>query len=348
MVDQQYKLELCVWELTLKCNMRCLHCGSVAGKPRENELTIEECFVIADELLELGCKQVTFIGGEVFLYKGWERIARRLSDGGAQVNMITNGYLMGDEQIREIRYAGLANVGISVDGMKENHDRIRNMNGSFDRVLDAFERLRKEEIEFGVVTSLMEINYKDLEAMYRLFLREGVNLWQLQIVTGMGNVADKRTLLLKPQRVPSITRFIREKQGKDGMYVYAGDDIGYFNEDEDHIRNSPRGEARWQGCQAGLRVVGITSTGDVKGCESLYSDDFVEGNLRKQSLAAIWYNQENFSYNRKFHIEMLTGNCRDCDKGLICRGGCRGSCFFTSGSKYENPYCCYPGKAHDE
>lgn len=326
--------------------MQCLHCGSVAGKPREHELTMEECFVIADELLELGCKQVTFIGGEVFLFKGWERIARRLSDGGAQVNIITNGFLMGDEQIGEIRYAGLANVGISVDGIRENHDRIRNMAGSFDRVLEAFDRLRREDIEFGVVTSLMEMNYADLEAMYELFLSQGVELWQLQIVTGMGNVADKQSILLRPERIPSLIQFIKDKQGKNGMYVYAGDDIGYFNENEEFIRNSPRGKAQWQGCQAGLRVVGITSNGDVKGCESLYSDDFIEGNLRKQSLSAIWHGEGNFSYNRNFDIDMLTGECKDCDKGTICRGGCRGSCFFTSGSKYENPYCCYPGKAH--
>jgi hypothetical protein len=41
---------------------------------------------------------------------------------------------------------------------------------------------------------------------------------------------------------------------------------------------------------------------------------------------------------------MLTGNCKDCDKGEICRGGCRGSCFFNTKSKFENAYCSYTNK----
>lgn len=48
-----YIPEFCVWEITRKCNLRCLHCGSAAGEPRENELTMEECFGVADQLVEL-------------------------------------------------------------------------------------------------------------------------------------------------------------------------------------------------------------------------------------------------------------------------------------------------------
>ena len=71
-----YLPEVCVWELTLRCNMRCLHCGSAAGKARADELTVRECLGVADQLLDLGCRQTTFIGGEVLLYRGWERVAR--------------------------------------------------------------------------------------------------------------------------------------------------------------------------------------------------------------------------------------------------------------------------------
>ncbi len=30
-----YVPEFCVWELTLRCNMQCVHCGSRAGPARE-------------------------------------------------------------------------------------------------------------------------------------------------------------------------------------------------------------------------------------------------------------------------------------------------------------------------
>ena len=145
MNPSEYIPEFCVWELTLKCNMKCKHCGSVAGKARENELTVDECLNVAEQLVDLGCKQVTFIGGEVFLYKGWEKIARKLSESGIYVNLITNGLLLGDEQIAQIKYAKLTNVGISLDGMEDNHNTMRNVNISFEKVMEAFDILKKKK-----------------------------------------------------------------------------------------------------------------------------------------------------------------------------------------------------------
>jgi radical SAM protein with 4Fe4S-binding SPASM domain len=325
--------------------MRCRHCGSIAGKARENELTVDECLNIVEQLVYLGCRQVTFIGGEVFLYKGWERIARKLSESGLDVNLITNGFLLGDEQIAQIKYAKLANVGISLDGMEDNHNNIRNVNTSFEKVMEAFAILNREEIPIAVVTSLIDRNFKDLWPMYDLLVEKGIKLWQIQIVNPMGNMADKKGFLLGHSKVPLITRFIREKRNEQKVMIYAGDNIGYFDENESHLRSEPGMLYEWSGCQAGLRVVGIDSIGNVKGCESLYSDEFIEGNLREESLSKIWYKVGNFAYNRDFDISMLTGSCKDCNKGVICRGGCRGACYFTTDSKFENPYCCYPEKS---
>jgi len=334
----------CVWELTLRCNMRCLHCGSRAGKARANELSIEECFRVADELAALGCRQVTLIGGEVFLYPGWERVARRLSDSGLAVNIITNGFLMGDRQIEQIRHARLANVGVSIDGMEENHNRIRRVPTSFPRTVAALDRLRREGISIGAVTSLLSFNVCDLEAIYQLLVSYGVEIWQLQIATAMGNLVDGTPLLLPPAELPRITSFIIDKLCERKMRVYAGDDIGYYDANEPCLR-TPRGTiALWEGCQAGLRVVGIDSVGNVKGCESLYSDVFIEGNLREESLAEIWSKPGAFAYNRQFEPAMLSGACALCDMGPACRAGCRGMCYFSTGTFHENPYCCYPGR----
>lgn len=341
MNNGEYLPEICVWELTLKCNMNCIHCGSVAGKARSDELTVDECLGIADELLDLGCKQATLIGGEVFLYRGWEEIARKLSEGGVQVNIITNAFVLGDTQIEQIKYAKLVNVGISVDGMENNHNKIRNVKTSFRRVLKAFQRLREEKISIAVVTSLLDFNLDDLEQMHHLFLDNGVSVWQIQIATAMGNMASNQGLILNPAKVPLITRFIRYKTNEI-LRIYAGDDIGYYDENEIYIRSRPGTISAWRGCQAGLKAVGIDSIGNVKGCESLYSDDFIEGNLREKSLEEIWNKEGNFAYNRKFDVSMLTGRCATCDKGEICRGGCRGSSYFSTGSPFENAYCCYP------
>ncbi len=343
-MQSDYVPQNCVWELTLKCNMKCIHCGSSAGKARHNELSLKECLSVADQLIDLGCKYLTFIGGEVFLYDEWEKIARELSDGGVDVNIITNAYLFGDEQIEQIRYAKLGNVGISLDGMEASHNRIRNSKTSFQRVIKAIDRLNEENIPISIVTSLLDFNFYDLEPLHDLLASKGIPSWQIQIANAMGSMANSRDLILNPAKVPLITKFIREKRNEMKVRVYAGDDIGYYDENEYYLRNRPGKISVWRGCQAGLRVVGIDSIGNVKGCESLYSDEFIEGNLREESLKNIWTKEGNFAYNRNFKVANLAGACEDCDMGHICRGGCRGSCYFTSGNRFENPYCCYPNK----
>lgn len=158
-------------------------------------------------------------------------------------------------------------------------------------------------------------------------------------------MANKKDILLDPTKVPLITRFIREKRNEQKIRICAGDDIGYFDENEFYLHNRPGTICAWSGCQAGLRVIRIDSIGNVKGCEYLYSDEFIEGNLRTESLSEIWFKEGNFAYNRNFDIKMLTSSCKNCDKGVIYRGGCRGACYFTAESKFENYYCCYPGKS---
>jgi radical SAM protein with 4Fe4S-binding SPASM domain len=158
----------------------------------------------------------------------------------------------------------------------------------------------------------------------------------------MGNMAYNKNILLDPSKVPLITRFIREKRNEQKIRIFAADNIGYFDENELYIRNLPGTVGVWSGCQAGLRVVGIDSVGNIKGCASLNSVEFIEGNLRDESFYEIWFKENSFSYNRKFDVSMLTGRCNNCSKGAICRGGCRGACYFSTGFKFENPYCCYP------
>ena len=98
----KYKLTRCVWEITLACCFNCRYCGSRAGHARENELTGEECLRVADELIALGCRRVSLIGGEVFMRRGWQDIVGRLTDGGAAVNIITNGFLFNDAILSDL------------------------------------------------------------------------------------------------------------------------------------------------------------------------------------------------------------------------------------------------------
>ncbi|HWR81915.1 MAG TPA: hypothetical protein VN285_01285, partial [Candidatus Deferrimicrobium sp.] len=51
-----------VWEITFACNMKCIHCGTSAGKARADELTTNEALGLIDELTGLGAEMITLSG----------------------------------------------------------------------------------------------------------------------------------------------------------------------------------------------------------------------------------------------------------------------------------------------
>ncbi len=335
-----YTLRGCNWELTLRCTLHCMHCGSRAGNASPGELTLEECLPVADELVALGCREVTMIGGEVFLFRGWERLAGHLSAQGVSVNIVTNGYSVGPREVEQIQSAGLVNVGVSIDGMETNHNKIRGRDDAFDRVRKTLELLNGEDITAGAVTCLLSLNCDDLDDLYRFLLEHGVQVWQLQLASAMGNIAGRRESLVGSEQVADITEFIRDKNWERRMVVIAADSIGYFNDNEVYIRGFSSPVGYWGGCAAGISSVFIDSVGNVKGCGALYSDVFIEGNVRKTPLSDIWHDTAAFAYNRRFSTCLLAGKCRECDVGHVCRGGCRSSNYFSSGNLYESAFCC--------
>lgn len=70
MAETQYRRRThtnVVWEITLKCNLACSHCGSRAGDARTDELSTEEALDLVEQLKDVGIREVTLIGGEAFL-----------------------------------------------------------------------------------------------------------------------------------------------------------------------------------------------------------------------------------------------------------------------------------------
>ena len=347
MSEFPYKIEQCVWELTLRCNMRCLNCESPGATSALGELTLHECLRVAEQLIEQGCRQVTLIGGEAFLYEGWDRIARRLGDGKVRVNVITNGLLSGRKLIDQLRRARPANIGVAIDGIKASHERIRGVPGSFRRACDLVGSLRTEGFPVGVVTSLLESNAGDLPAMYDMLAGLGVELWRIQFAAPAASQAAPSDPALSPRRMPEVARFITEKCAEGKVSVYTGNDIGCYEKNEPPLRGSTASSppsarhgatALQQGCQAGLHGVGIDSAGNVRGCQALADERFIEGNLHTQTLAEIWRSPGAFSYSRRVRPMQPQGRSTGCDMGETCRAGWGGMCLFAAERPHENPY----------
>lgn len=331
-----YQLTRCVWEITLACCFACKYCGSKGGKARENELSTKECLDIADQLADLGCRRVSMIGGEVFMRKDWKQIVSRLTEHNIAVNIITNGYIFSDELIDDIKEVSVESVSVSLDGPEKIHDKYR-QEGSYLRAVRAINVLGAAGIPVSVITTLNRENAQILEELLEILVKSPIYAWQLQACSPMGNAANGG--IDYAFDVKRVIRFVEENAGEVSFALGVADNIGYFTPSEGSIRGNLRGEAYFKGCLAGICSIGIDSVGNVRGCESMYDEKFNEGNLRKQSLREIWENPDNFSYNRNFSPDLLTGKCSTCEMGKYCAGGCRSYNYFVHGKLYEAPFC---------
>lgn len=339
--DFEYKLDSAVWEITLACCFSCKYCGSKAGKPRRNELSTEECLRVADELAELKCRRVSLIGGEVFMRKDYPDIIRRLTENGIITNIITNGFVFTDQIISFLKTTGIESVSVSIDGTREIHDEYR-CQGSFEKATAAIRLLSENNIPVSVISTLHGKNVKCLRELYDYLLDFPIFAWQLQACSPMGNANENMNnpLTMDYAIDPSeVISFVEEKAFDSPFSIGIADNIGYFTPSEGYLRGNTSGKAYFKGCSAGISSIGIDSIGNVRGCESMYDDFFIEGNLREKTLREIWENPDGFAYNRKFSTEMLTGKCSDCKMGPYCAGGCRSFNFFTHGKLYEAPRC---------
>ena len=220
-----------VWELTLKCNMNCMHCGSKAGRQKSNELTLDQCMDIASQLIDMGLEFITLMGGEVFFKKGWDKIARKFVDNGVYVNIITNGNGLGKEQYEQIKNSKIKQIGVSLDGLEKTHNKIRGNPNAFQEATKTLKNLYDMGYATEAITTISSLNIDDLEGMFDLLADLNVEIWQLQLCSPMGNAKSGENFLLDPKYVPYIIDFVVKKNKQKKVYVIAADNIGYFRWD---------------------------------------------------------------------------------------------------------------------
>ena len=119
-----------------------------------------------------------------------------------------------------------------------------------------------------------------------------------------------------------------------GMFVEAANNLGYFGPHESDLRR-----AHWQGCQAGRFLLGLEANGDVKGCPSLPSSEYVGGNLRRQRLADVWQASAPLRFTLDRPLSELWGHCATCYYAETCRGGCSWTAHTLLGRRGNMPFC---------
>lgn len=340
-VDRDAHPSYVVWEITLKCDLGCIHCGSRAGKGRRDELSTDEALDFVDQMAALGVKEVSLIGGEVYLRDDWDRIARRCADHGMVTSIVTGGKGFTKEIALRAKDAGIRGVGVSVDGLEATHDRLRGRKGSFAAALAALENLRDVGLPRAVNTQINTASRDEIEAVFDVVAPYGIYGWQTQFTVAMGRAADHAELLLQPWHLLEIMpRLAALKRRADAAKIRfePGNNVGYFGPYEELFRGK-----LWRGhtepCTAGKYTMGVEANGDIKGCPSLPTADFTGGNIREHRLEEIWRRAPALRFTRARTTEDLWGFCATCYYKEACLAGCTWTSHVLSGKRGNQPYC---------
>lgn len=337
-----------VWEITLKCNLACSHCGSRAGDARTGELSTAEALDLVRQLDEADIREITLIGGEAYLRKDWLEIAAEIHRRGIVATMVTGGLGISARLAERMAQAGLTSVSLSIDGLEATHDSLRGVPGSWRSAFLALKHLREAGLQVSVNTQINKRSMPELSALYALIAEMGIHSWQLQMTVPMGRAADDHAILLQPYELLELFPLLAElaeRGQRDGVRLRPGNNVGYFGPYETLLRGAGDASQHWMGCQAGVQVLGIEADGSIKGCPSLPTGPYTGANIRDMDLAAIVTTTEALGFNREALAEpekaseALWGYCGECYYASVCRGGCTWTAHVFFGRRGNNPYC---------
>lgn len=255
-----------------------------------------------------------------------------------QNTLQTNGTLLNEEWCDFLAENHFL-VGISVDGIRETHDKYRHFSGSrrsaFDQTLKTAEMMDRAGVEYNILTVVNSETAANIGEIYNFYREMGWN-WQQYIacLDPLGEGKGQHPWSLTPEL---YGRFLVElfelwyedlKENKQ-PYIrqfenWAGILMGYPPEACDQ-----RGICSIQYvCEA---------DGSVYPCDFYMLDEYRLGNFNIDSI----YDIDSKRMKSGFLEESLkiAEECRSCNYGAICRGGCFRNREKTLSGKYLSCFC---------
>ena len=167
------KKPVVVWNMTRRCNLKCVHCYAQAVDPTagRDDISTEQAKAMIDDLAAYGAPVMLFSGGEPLVRQDLVELASHATSRGMRAVISTNGTLITPQKARELKQVGLSYVGISLDGMEQVHDRFRGVPGAFRKALEGIANCQAEGLKVGLRFTINRRNAGEIPGIFRL-LRE--------------------------------------------------------------------------------------------------------------------------------------------------------------------------------
>jgi len=348
------KSPVVVWNCTRACNLKCRHCyaGAVerVGKGRKGELTTDEARAMIDDLAAFGCPVLLFSGGEPCLRPDLVELAAYAKRRGMRVVLSTNGTLVTPELAARLAEVGLSYVGVSIDGLRDTHDRFRGVTGAFEQALAGIRNAKAAGIKVGLRMTISRGNRLEIPSVFELMKREKVDraCFYHLVYAGRGSALMAEDLSAAECRAAVRTVMDETKawfaaggrpeiltvdNHADGPFVYL-----------ELLREDP---VRAAEVLKLLKMNRGNSSGNGIGCVSwdgeVYADQFWRhrsfGNVRTRKFSDIWQGEELRPLKDK--RPHLKGRCATCRWLDVCGGNFRVRAEAATGDVWAADPACY-------
>ena len=347
-----------IWNLIRRCNLTCKHCYSIsADTDFPGELSTVEVFSVMDNLKAFGVPALILSGGEPLLRADIFDISHRAKQMGFYVGLSSNGTLIDAGNIDAIAGVGYDYVGISIDGLRETHDRFRRKEGAFDASMRGIRLCRERGIKVGLRFTMTTDNAIELPAMLELMDQEGVEKFYLSHLNyaGRGNrnrdsdvhldITRHAMDLLFDTALNSVQgdadkEFVTGNNDADGVYLLHWVRRRY-PEQAGHIEQKLR---QWGGNSSGVNIANIDNLGNVH--PDTFWWHYSLGNVRERRFSDIWMDTSDpIMRGLKEKPRKIKGRCGKCRYFSICGGNTRVRALQLTGDPWaEDPACYLTGK----
>ncbi|BCJ56073.1 heme d1 biosynthesis radical SAM protein NirJ2 [Actinoplanes sp. NBRC 14428] len=320
-----------VWLATDGCNARCLHCSSNSTRRSPGELTTDEARDLMTQLARAGVVDLAVSGGEPLLRRDLFDVVAHARALGLSVGIGSNGGRLTPRQAVRLAASGINRFQVSLDGLREQHDRLRRWPGLFDRVQRTIDTVAGSGVRVHVCCTITQLNVDDLEEFVAYVATRPVRRinFSRYVPTGRGtallDIGDARW-----REVAERCMALRD--------AYAGRlEITTHLAQQILVDPCVAGLPGFVGCQAARGQGAVTATGDVLPCVLL---PVPMGNIRQRPFAEIW--RDSPVAARLRDRASLSGACGSCALRERC-GGCRAVAYARTGDYLApDPRCWLP------
>lgn len=302
-------------ELTLRCNERCLHCGSYAGERQQSEMTPDQYHDLLKQIAEdFDVKKfnLNITGGEPLVRSDFFEIMEHANNFGYLWGMTSNGILITPDVAKDLKRVGMKTISISIDGLEETHDAFRRTPGGWKKAMQGIENLINEGgfKNIQITTVVTHQNIGQLDDLYNIFKDMDIDSWRIINIDPIGRAKEHPELIMTPDEYVKMFEYIRNKR-------MAAEPVSYGC--EHYLGMDYEKEVRdwFFRCGAGTEVASIMSNGDITACLDIERrPEFVMGNIFKDRFKDVWEN--GFEIFRK---GLSCEGCNKCGEYEFCKGG---------------------------